>query len=296
MHKNIILYSLPYYRSSAKKITKNQKITFGTYNFLRFANQEAYIELKQDVKNKVCYIFGFINPPENNLLETLLLIHTLKKEKAAKVIVIIPFLAYMRHEKPEKHKSLGTDLIAKLFGVTGVDKMIAIDIHSPYAQNYFKFPLVSIFPSQLLAAAILKSGWTDFSLVAPDQGAIIRCEQVKKELPFETGLAYFKKTRKEKSIKMILNGRVKKRAIIIDDVLDTGSTLLESVKILKNKGVEEIIILISHGLFIGKKWPELFKFGVKKIYVTNSLKLPENTIPYRSKISVMSLESLIKNI
>lgn len=231
----------------------------------RFENQELHLTLHEDVSGKTLYVKGSITPPEFNLVAFLILIHTLKKEGAKKVIAYLPYLAYTRHDTDEPHKSRLTALMGALLAAAGADKVVTIDVHSPAAKKLFPIPLQSLSPAPLFKE-VLKNV-PHKTIVAPDKGARARAQAVAgKPTPWIS-----KKRTESGVVHTVLHGTVKGTAVIVDDILDTGQTLVSCCQKLREQGVKEIIVMVTHGLFTGRKWQKLWALGVKRIYCTDTV-------------------------
>lgn len=293
MNKKTIIYNMPGLEEMSDSIAKQSSVSRGSYEFKRFADGEAQIVLGQDVRGSECWVLGTNAPPDQKIVELIFLCHTLKNNGAKKVILILPYFAYTRQDRKEKHKGLAMDWFAKDFKISGVDKIITVDIHSPIAKNFFKMPLISLSPAQIFSDEIKRISFSNATIVAPDMGAIKRCQEVKKILGLKEQTPYFIKKRDGQIISSVLYGKVREKAIIIDDILDTGGTLIVACKHLKEGGVKDIVIFVTHGLFTGKKWQELWQLGVKKIYATDTLVQAKAKIS--DKISILSVASLIGN-
>lgn len=256
----------------------------------RFANKELHLTLHEPVKGKKCLIEGSLSPPEVNLFSFLILAHTLKKEGARKVIGFIPYLAYARHDKNERYKSLIASLVGRLLAAAGVDEVFVIDVHSPHVQELFPIPLISLSPAPLFQKKLGKQEGLSFA--APDKGAIERCQAVAGKRP----IAWLDKTRHAKGVTHhFLHGTVSQKVVIIDDILDTGQTLISCCQKLQEAGVKEITVMVTHGLFTGRKWQRLWKLGVKKIYCTDTVPLRKNLCQDK-RIIVISTKPLLKQL
>jgi ribose-phosphate pyrophosphokinase len=162
-----------------------------------------------------------------------------------------------------------------------------VDVHSERDKQLFPIPLVSLSTAKLFAEAIRNHRLHDAVIVAPDNGAIARCEAVKCAARIPAGeTPYFEKQRTEKGIvHRGPIGKVGPRVVIVDDMLDTGETLVSACEKLKQAKVEEIYILVSHGLFTGTKWKQLWSLGVKRIFCTD-------TVPLRAEIDATNISIL----
>jgi ribose-phosphate pyrophosphokinase len=291
-NKKTIIYNMAGFEEMAESIAKEFDGARGKYEFKRFTNGEAQIVLGDNIKGMDCLVLGTNAPPDQRMVELLFLCHTLKNKGAKRILLILPYFAYTRQDKEEKKKGLAMDWLAKAFKISGVDEIVTVDIHSPIARKFFKMPLDSLSPAKIFAAEIEKILFTDATIIAPDEGAIDRCENVRKILHKKQPISYFIKKRDGDTISSALYGKVGEKAVIIDDILDTGGTLIVACKHLKDKGVKDIVIFVAHGLFTGEKWQELWDLGVIKIFATDTL--PEARERASDGVSILSVTPLIK--
>ena len=273
----MILFTFPGYENIAKHLQTTPFVQTRRFTVGRFANQELYARIEDKVHGEHCLILGTIAPPDESLLSFLLLAETLKKDRADKITAILPYLAYSRQDKDKPGESLGTAWIGALLKSSGIDEVITVDAHSARDHALFPIPLISLPSDRLFADVIRNHGLLDATIVAPDNGAIGRCEALKRALGMPTGkIPYFEKKRIEKGI--IHSGPIGKvgaKAVIVDDMIDTGGTLVSACEKLAAAGVREIYILVTHGLFTGSSWEKLWSFGVKRIFCTDTVLLRE---------------------
>ncbi|MBI5123302.1 ribose-phosphate diphosphokinase [Candidatus Roizmanbacteria bacterium] len=285
-----LLFTFSSHQFMVNELAKNPNIKNSEFILKKFPNDELHINLGSNPAGQESIILGTITPPETNLFAFLLLAHTLKKESAQKVTALLPYLAYSRHDKKEDLKSYATELIGSLFSASYIDEIITVDIHSPQSINLFPIPITSISPAKLFAEEVKKLNLQDLTFVAPDEGAINRTTAVAKELGKE--ITYIVKTRTEAGVTHSeIQGKTGKKVIIIDDILDTGKTLISACEKLKVNGTDEIYIMITHGLFTGNEWEKLWTLNVKHIYCTDTIPLLENI--KTEKITVLSAIPLI---
>lgn len=179
-------------------IKKNPSIEKGDYEVNFFANGEMQIVLKDEPDKDLNIFLGTISPPCEKILETFLLLHTIKKEGAKKIIAIFPYLAYMRQDRQESKKSAMTDLIAKTLKNIKVNEIVTVDIHSEKAKDFFKIPIISLSPAKIFAEKIKELKFRADVIVAPDKGAIGRAENLKKELKIKKKIIYFEKQKRKR--------------------------------------------------------------------------------------------------
>jgi ribose-phosphate pyrophosphokinase len=160
---------------------------------------------------------------------------------------------------------------------SGIVEAVTIDVHSRLVQALFPFPLRSLSPADLFACELAALGRDDPTVVAPDEGARERCEAVRRAAGVQRPLAYFTKTRTPVGVRhSTLHGTVGRHAVVVDDILDTGGTLVSACEGLVRAGVEEIVVMVTHGLFTRSSWERLWSLRVRRIYCTDTVPLPES--------------------
>lgn len=264
----------------------------GKFAVERFPNDELHVTLYTDVAERECIVLGSIAPPEVNMVSFLLLCHTLKKEGAQRVTAVLPYLAYSRHDKKEPQKSYAAAFIGDLLSASGVDEVVTVDVHSRSDVRLFPIPLISLSPAKIFEQEVSKLKFSNVTVVSPDEGALQRAGDIVKRLKIKKEIAYVVKRRTSNGVKFVdLKGTVGKKAIVIDDILDTGKTLIACCEKIRERGAKEIYIMVTHGLFTGSEWEKLWGLGVKRIYCTDSVPLPKY-VSYK-KIKVLSIIPLL---
>ena len=283
----MILFAFSCYESMAQRLRAMPRVKPGQFTITRFHNQELYAVVEGPVAGEHCLILGSIAPPDEQILSLLLLSHTLKKEGANRLTAILPYLAYSRQDKAKPGESLATAWVGSLLKTSGFNQVLTVDVHSERDKQLFPIPLISLSTASLFAAAVNNHRLNDAVIVAPDNGAIARCEAVKCAAGMPAGeTPYFEKQRTEKAIvHRGPIGKVGPRVVIIDDMLDTGETLVSACEKLKEAKVEEIYILVTHGLFTGTKWTQLWSLGVQRIFCAD-------TVPLRADIDATNTSIL----
>lgn len=277
------LFSFPSYEYLARDLRKLPGWQRGNFSIGRYQNQELFILVKKPVRGQKCAILAETAPPDTNLLSLLLLAHTLKKEGAKEIIAIIPYLGYSRHDKKEPARDLATKWLGESLKNAGVSEVITIDAHSKLDEALFPIPLHSLPSAEILAKAISNFPLGKTTLLAPDEGAIDNCRAIRDALSKsdlalakKIDIAFFQKKRTRGRVMLSkLRGTVKERVVVVDDMLDMGETLLSVAKKLRQLGIRKITVLVSHGLFTGKKWRRLWSLGVQRIYCTNTYPLAQ---------------------
>lgn len=289
----MILFTFPEYEYIGSALRKSSGYKKGAFAISRYANNEMHATLGTDVRGQECVILGTVTPPDTNLISFLLLADTLKRKGARKVTALLPYLAYARHDKIVAKESLATAWIGGLFERSQIDSITTLSLHSDEDREYIPLPINSISLTETFASIISDRGLDHASLVAPDEGAIDRCEAVKRAADMQTNVASFKKHRTKTGVTLSqISGTITPDVIIVDDMIDTGQTLIACCKKLKSLGVKRITIMVTHGLFTGTEWPQLWRLGVDRIYCTDSI--PLSLLPKDAHVSVVPVTPLLQ--
>jgi len=267
-----------------KLIEKAPCLAEGKCLISHYKDGEILVHIDENIKGRKVFVLGSTFPPAENTLELIILINTLKENGAKKIIVLMPYFGYGKQDKMKySGDAMSAKLMANIIDLAGAGKIIALDLHSEMAGSYFK-KLKHLSAVDTLAAYFKNIGLKKTVIISPDKGGIERakrfasCLKIKKIVVIEK---YRPKVDENKVIK--IKGRVKGRNIIIvDDMTQTGGTLIESAKALKKEGAGDIYIALTHLVPTGPAIKNLEKDrNIKKIVVTDSIKLPPGL--YKSK-------------
>lgn len=277
----MMLFATPAYNALAMRLQQQYAMTVTPWTARRFPNDEWHLSLQHPVRGEPCMVLATITPPDEQLVTTMLLCHTLKKEGATRVTALLPYLAYTRQDKNEPGQSWATAWVGQLLTASGIDDVITVDIHSEHAQALMAVSVRSLSPASIWAEEITRLDWRDATLVAPDHGAVARCDAVRQAAGMSAPIVWCEKHRTPVGVRSTLRGQAATRNIIIDDMLDTGGTLLACCEGLLAAGTREIRVMVTHGLFTGTAWQRLWELGVQRIYCTDTVPLPAQAISDR---------------
>lgn len=289
-----ILFSFPEYAHIGKFLSDLPGLASGQFSVARHDNQELRACMESSVSGEHCLILGTIAPPERQMVSLLLLAHTVRKEGAKRVTGMLPYLAYSREDKVKPRESLGTAWVGALLKASAFDEIWTVDLHSEQDKNLLPLAIESLSPSAIFGERLGSLGLREACFVAPDKGAISRCEAVQSAVGRASGdIVYFEKERTATGIvHHAVVGRVERRAVIVDDILDTGATLVSACERLAAAGAEEIYICVTHGLFTGQRWRNLWSLPVKHIFRTDTI--PAYTNIRDPRITTLSVTPLLR--
>ena len=241
----------------------------------KFANGETYVNIMEDMRNRDVYLMPVIGRAVNdNLMETFLKADAAKRMGANRVVAVMPNFPYGRQErKTQFGEPISARLNLSLLHASGVDEVIATDIHAAALQGFARQmkltdlssldEMVAYFKGKLLPEKLV--------VVSPDLGGVKRADKFAKALDCEKAIIYKNRTAHNVAKAESLLGEVEGRdCIIYDDIIDTAGTITEAAKMLKNNGANRIYIAASHGLFNGPALERLEKAPIEEVVVTNS--------------------------
>ncbi|MGZ4187937.1 MAG: ribose-phosphate diphosphokinase, partial [Solirubrobacteraceae bacterium] len=238
----------------------------------RFPNGEFHVGVPERVAGRRCVIVGSISPPAGNLERLTLVAHALRRGGAERITALLPYLAYARQDRAGQTESLGLAWAGQLLAASGIGEVVCVDVHSSQAAEVLGLPLTSLSPAGLLAGALPEPWPSQVTFVAPDEGAVERCAAVARAVGVDRPVVWARKRRTPAGIEHLgLVGTPGRRAIVVDDILDTGDTLVSCCQAIRDSGVTDIGVVATHGLFTGDRWRALLTAGVHGIWITDTV-------------------------
>jgi ribose-phosphate pyrophosphokinase len=257
----------------------------------RFSNGELHVALGASVRGADCALVGSIAPPDERLTGYLLAAHTLSRDGARSITAVLPYLAYTRQDANERGKSLAAEWIGRLLAASGVDRVATVDVHSEAAISLSPIPIESVSPAPLFAGELARIGLHDYVVVAPDEGGVDRARDLAAAAKLERPVVVFRKRRSAGGIVHLgMTGELHQTAVVVDDILDTGATLVSCCELLRSSGVNRIVVCVTHGLFTGHAWRAIWHAGVERIYTTDSVR---GTNQGPAEVRVLSVAPLL---
>ena len=259
----------------SKKISKYLKSKLINSSIRKFADGEIYIEINENIRGNSIFIIQSISSPANdNLMELLLCIDALKRSSAKNITTVIPYFGYARQDrKVVPRTSISAKLVSNLITKAGADRVVTVDLHAGQIQGFFDIPVDNLFCTPIFARHIKKNIKSKSIIcVAPDVGGTERARALGKSL--DVGLAIVDKRRPAPGKSQVMNviGNVKdKTCIIVDDIIDSGGTIINSAKALNDRGAKEVYAYITHGVLSGEAVKKIQKSVIKKLVITDSI-------------------------
>ena len=247
----------------------------------RFADGELYVQIQQSIRGcDVFLIQPTCAPVNDSLMELMIMVDACKRASARQVTAVIPYYGYARADrKTAGRESITAKLSANLLVASGVDRVLAMDLHSAQIQGYFDIPCDHIYGSPVLIDYLSSKELEEIVVVSPDVGGVARARAFAKQMN-DAPLAIIDKRRAAHNIAQSLTviGDVSnKTAILIDDMIDTGGTICAGAELLRKEGAKGVIACASHAVFSPPAITRLSAEGLfEEVVVTNSIPIPRN--------------------
>ena len=285
--------------NTSSKLTKDicgaLAVQPGKIDVGRFCDGETCVKINQNVRGKDVFLVQSTSHPANeNLMELLIMIDAMKRASARRITAVLPYFGYARQDRKDQPRvPITAKLVANLLARAGADRVLTIDLHAGQLQGFFDIPVDHLFSVGVLVDYFSKMNIKDLVAVSPDVGSIKMARAYAKRI--SSGLAIIDKRRvsPEKAEAIHIMGEVEgKNVIIVDDMIATGSSLIEAVEALKKAKAKTIYAAIAHGVLSGPAIERIEQCkGLEKLLITDSVPLSENK--RHPKIEVLSVASLL---
>ena len=270
----------------AEEIAKNAGVSLAEIELKRFKDGEISVKLKENVRGQDVFIIqSTCSPANDHLVELLLIIDAAMRASAARITAVIPYFGYARQDrKVEPRVPISAKVVSNIIQVTGAHRVLTMDLHADQIQGFFDIPVDNLFASPIFIDYACSLDVTNCVVVSPDSGGAERARAFSKSI--HAGLAIMDKRRPAANIAEVMNviGDVNgKNCILIDDMVDTGGSILKAAAALKKNGAEDLYCIFSHAVLSGDAMSNLEEADFKKIISTNTIpiqtkKKPENLV------------------
>src|SRR3990172_986328 len=280
----------------AADVVKHLNIHLGKAKVGRFSDGEVMIEVLENVRGKDVFVLQSIcSPPNDNLMEVLVLVDALKRASASRVTAAIPYLGYARQDRrPSSARvPITAKVVANMLVSVGVDRVLTMDLHSEQIQGFFDIPVDNVYSAPIMLSDVWKHDYQNLVVVSPDVGGVVRARALAKRL--EADLAIIDKRRPRPNVATVMHiiGDVSGRTcVIVDDMVDTANTLCAAAKALKQHGAEKVLAYCTHAVLSGKAVERISSSALDELVVTDTIPLHEDAEKC-TRIRVLSIAGLL---
>ncbi len=279
----------------AKNICKYLKIKPSDALVGKFSEGEIRVKINENARGKDVFVVQPTCPPTNdNLMELLIMCDALKRASAARITAVVPYFGYARQDRKDQPRvPITAKLVANLLTVAGANRVLTMDLHAGQIQGFFDIPVDHLFAVGVFIEYLLKFKLKDIVVVSPDVGGIKMARAYAKRLSASLAIIDKRRESPEKTEVMHILGNVRgKNTIIVDDLIATGSSLVEAVATLKKAGAKSIQAAISHAVLCGPAIKRIDECkDLQRLLITDSIPLDDHK--KHPKIEVLSVAGLL---
>lgn len=283
-------------RELTARITEYLSVPLGGALVGKFSDGEISVEISENVRNMDVFIVQSTSAPTNDsLMELLIMIDAVKRSSAARITSVIPYLGYARQDRRPRNARvpITAKLVASLIGEAGADRVLTLDLHADQIQGFFDIPTDNVYARPVIIGDLWKKRPENLTIVSPDVGAVVRSRPIAEQL--EAQFAIVDKRRPRPNVAEVMNiiGEIKNQTcVIIDDIVDTASTLCQAADALKQRGAVGVKAYCTHPVLSGNAIEKIQMSSLDELVVCNSIKLSED-VQKCNKIRQLDISQLL---
>jgi len=268
-------------RQLAEEIAEKIGLPVGVATVGKFSDGEIEVNIGEVVRGSDVFVIQSIcHPVNDNLVELLIIIDALKRASAGRITAVIPYYGYARQDRKAKARDpISAKLVANLITVAGADRVLTMDLHTPQLQGFFDIPVDHLLGVPILAKHFAEKfeSYDDLVAVSPDVGSVTRARKFAQRL--DIPIAIIDKRRPKANVSEIMNvigDVVGKKVVLIDDLIDTGGTLVNAATAMLEMGAKEIYACCTHGVLSGQAIEKIEKSPIRELVMLNTIPLPKD--------------------
>lgn len=278
MDRRLQVFSGNSHLELAQEIVAHLELPLGKALVTTFKNGETRVRLEENVRGSDVFVIqSMCAPVDHNLVELLIMIDALRRASAARITAVIPYYGYAKQEKKTAGREpISAKLVANLIDTAGADRVLTVDLHAPAIEGFFDIPVDHLRAAPILAQYYANQNLGEIVVVSPDAGGVGRANDFRERIG--ASLAIIAKQRPEPDVVEALEmvGDVSGRtAIIVDDMISTGGTLIEAAQVLKDRGATEVFACATHPILAANAPTLIRDSALKEVLVTNTIPVPE---------------------
>ncbi len=283
-------------RPLAEAICAHLGIPLAKASVRRFADMEVFVEIQENVRGQDVFIIQSTSFPTNDhLMELLIITDALRRSSARRITAVIPYFGYARQDRRASGRTpISAKLVANLITHAGVDRVLTLDLHAGQIQGFFDIPTDNLFGAPLMSRDIKERlDYKNAMVVSPDVGGVVRARALAKRIDAPLAIVDKRRDRPGESEVMNIIGSVEGRScILLDDIVDSGGTLVNAAEALLDQGAREVYAYITHGVLSGGAVARIANSKLKELVITDSI-MPTEAVKVARNIRVLSIAQLM---
>jgi ribose-phosphate pyrophosphokinase len=261
----------------------------------RFADMEIFVEIEENVRGRDVFVVQSTSYPANDhLMELLIIMDALRRSSARRITAVVPYFGYARQDrKPGPRTPISAKLVANLITHAGADRVLTLDLHAGQIQGFFDIPTDNLYASPVMVRDIKERKLTNVTVVSPDVGGVVRARGLAKRIDAPLAIVDKRRERPNESEVMNIIGEVSgQTCILIDDIIDSGGTLVNAAEALLEKGAKEVYAYITHGVLSGGAVSRITSSKMKELVITDSIQ-PTDAVKAAHNIRILPIAPLL---
>ena len=280
----------------AQEIAQGLGLTLAKAVIRRFADMEIFVEIQENVRGSDAFIIQSTSFPTNDhLMELLIITDALRRSSGRRITAVIPYFGYARQDrKPGPRTPISAKLVANIITHAGADRVLTLDLHAGQIQGFFDIPTDNLYAAPMMVRDIRERfDLSKVMVVSPDVGGVARARGLAKRINAPLAIVDKRRERAGESEVMNVIGEVDRHiCILVDDIIDSGGTVVNAADALLEKGATEVSAYITHGVLSGGAVARITASRLKELVITDSIQ-PTEAIRDARNIRVLSIASLI---
>lgn len=281
----------------AREVCEHLGVRLGEAEVGRFPDGEVMVEVRENVRGGDCFVLQSIcTPPNDNLMELLLLMDALRRASAKRITAVIPYFGYSRQDrKVAPRVPISAKLVADVVTASGASRVLTVDLHAGQIQGFFNIPVDNLYAMPVLIQYLRKRlEGRRVSVVSPDAGGVERARAFARRLNANLAIIDKRRPRASEVAEMQLVGEVRdSSALLVDDMIDTAGTITEAAKVVMNAGATEVLACATHPILSDPACERLNKSNLKEMITTNTIPLRAKAQAELGSLKVLSVAGLI---
>jgi ribose-phosphate pyrophosphokinase len=293
----IMIFSGHASKALAQKIVEHLNLPLGKALVGRFSDGETMVEIQENVRGRDIFIIQSTCTPTNDtLMELIIMADALRRASAAKITAVVPYFGYARQDRRVRSARvpITAKIVADMMASVGISRLVTVDLHADQIQGFFYMPVDNLYSTPIMLEDVYKKSYKNIMVVSPDVGGVIRARAIAKRIA-GADLAIIDKRRPQPNEAQVMHiiGDVKDRdCIIVDDIVDTASTLCKAVDALKEHGAAKVAAYATHPVLSGKAIANIEASSLDELIVTDTIELNKEA-SHCNRIRSLSLSHMI---
>ena len=281
VERGLRLFSGNANRPLAEAICAHLGIDLGDATVDHFADGETFVKINENIRGSDIFVFQPTFAPATNLMELLIMVDAVRRASARRVTAVIPYYGFQRQDRKDQPRvPITAKLVANLITTAGADRVMTMDLHSAQIQGFFDIPFDHLYAAPVLVDYFLRRQVPNVVVAAPDVGSVKMARAYAKRLSASLAIVDKRRPRPDAVEMMNVIGEVEgKNVVIFDDIVSTGSTLVEAAKALKDAGARDIYAAATHGVLCGGAVELIAGSPVKELVVTDTIPHAPGSLP-----------------